>query len=323
MIKRFFGQGSERTQKTKKSIFLLFFFHMFNMIITLALVPLSIQLLGNVRYGVWVTVSSVIFWLNYLDFGIGNGLRNKVAESFALSDTQKARTYVSTAYFIFLLAALCVIIITLILNLFVNWQYVLNAPLDLSGELKLIMPFAFALFATQVFLKLINSIINADQRPALNGLISLLINGFSIGGLYILFISHNNSFLAFATVSFLMPVIILLVVSVILFKTSYTEIAPSYRCIDLSTSRALFSLGMQFFIIQAAGLVVFATQNLIISQVLGPAQVTVYNVALRYFSLVTLVFGVILTPFWSAYTEAYVKKDFIWIKKMVNKIILL
>ena len=66
---------------------------------------------------------------------------------------------------------------------------------------------------------------------------------------------------------------------------------------------------------------IFATDNLIITQLFGPADVTVYNIAYKYFNYIPIVFFVILTPMWSAYTEAYIKDDIDWIRNAVNKIL--
>lgn len=46
--------------------------------------------------------------------------------------------------------------------------------------------------------------------------------------------------------------------------------------------------------------------------------VTQYNVAYKYYNVLSMVAAIILTPFWSAFTEAYVQKDTIWMKRMVK-----
>jgi O-antigen/teichoic acid export membrane protein len=85
--------------------------------------------------------------------------------------------------------------------------------------------------------------------------------------------------------------------------------------------RELGSLGINFFIIQIAVLFIFQTSNIIIAQVLGPTEVTLYNIAFKYFSVITMFFGIIITPFWSAYTEAYIKDDILWIRKTTKKLL--
>ena len=79
-------------------------------------------------------------------------------------------------------------------------------------------------------------------------------------------------------------------------------------------------MGGQFFILQVAGLVLFSTTNLIISNKFGPDKVTNYNIAYRYFSIIPMLFSIVLTPLWSATTEAYYKKDYVWIKNSVKKV---
>ncbi|MCB0687116.1 MAG: hypothetical protein KDC53_11340, partial [Saprospiraceae bacterium] len=61
------------------------------------------------------------------------------------------------------------------------------------------------------------------------------------------------------------------------------------------------------------GLVIFSTDNLIIVQIFGPSEVPAYQVAFKYFGLITSVFSIIAVPFWSAYTDAHTKGDTGWI----------
>lgn len=62
-------------------------------------------------------------------------------------------------------------------------------------------------------------------------------------------------------------------------------------------------------------LVVYSSDNLIVSHLLGPEEVTKYNVVYRYFSIVTIAFSVVMAPFWSAITDAYIKNEMNWIRK--------
>jgi O-antigen/teichoic acid export membrane protein len=224
---------------------------------------------------------------------------------------------------IFSIGAGIVVLILVSISRFINWIKVLNAPETLRGEIDLLMQFLFVLFICQLLLKLVNAIINGDQKPALNGLISLLINFFTIIGIYGLFMVKTDSLISFGVVFLFVPVLVLLAISAIIFKTVYKNISPSIKYVDYKLSKDLLNLGIQFFIIQISGLVIFATQNLIITQLLGPAEVTVYNIAYRYFTLITMVFGVLIAPFWSAFTDAYVKHDIQWIQKAIRKITLL
>ena len=97
-IKEFFTNGHERTLKAKKNIAASFLIKGLNIGIGLILVPLTINYLNPTKYGIWITLSSVIGWFSFFDIGLGNGLRNRFAEALANKDHNLARTYVSTTY---------------------------------------------------------------------------------------------------------------------------------------------------------------------------------------------------------------------------------
>lgn len=314
------GKGS-RTEKAKKNIIVLFVIHFFNFLALMAIVPITIKYLGENQYGIWLTLSSVFMWLGNLDFGIGNGLRNKLAESFAKEDYQSAKKYLSTAYAVFAIGIFFSLLIYLVIHPFINWVFTLNAGSYDVKSLNNFVLLVFVLFAFQFLLRLLTSLINADQKPALNGFITLCINVSTLIIVVILYLLTKSSLYLYGFIISLIPFAVLLVASYVLFKRRYRHIAPSFSYIDFKSSRSLVSLGMQFFIIQIAALIVFATDNLIITHLYDPSKVTVYNIAHKYFFFVTLVFNVFLSPFWSAFTDAFVKKDFDWIRQVIKRLV--
>lgn len=287
----------------------------------MAIVPVTLNYLGKTEYGIWLTLASILSWLINLDFGLGNGLRNKLAESLALNDIKLARNYVSTAYAVFSVGILVAFIIYFTIHGLLNWADLLQAPTEYTLLFNTLVLYVIILFLVQFLLKLITSIINADQRPALNGGLSLIINSLTLLIVYLLSIYAESSLTIFALVSSGIPVLVFLIASLFLFGGHFKNISPSFKFVNLKYSSSLVKLGIQFFVIQISSLIVFTTGNIIITQLYGPKSVVTYNVAFKYFYMVPLVFNVALAPFWSAFTEAFVKQEYDWIKNSVRKLV--
>ena len=103
-------------------------------------------------------------------------------------------------------------------------------------------------------------------------------------------------------------------VNFILFKGKYKHLKPSFIAFERKYSYEIFSLGSTFFFIQIAAIIIYSTDNFIINYFLGSEEVTIYNVAFKYFMLATMGMTIILGPFWSAFTQAKAKNDMLWIR---------
>lgn len=314
-------QDSSRTGNIKRNILALFGLHGFNLLFTLWLVPLTLKCLSPYEYGIWLTLSSITMWFVSLDFGLGNGLRNKLAEALSINNTELARIYISTTYFF--LAAVCVVflIIFSVINPFINWYSILSIKTNLEVNINTVVYIVFIFFIFNFVLKLITFIISADQKPALNGFFTFIINILTIVLIYILSVTPYASLLNVGIVYSAVPSLVFLAATFTLFGTFYKKIKPSVKLIRSGYSKDLVGLGFQFFIMQISAMILFTTDNLIIAQIFTPTDVTYYNIAYKYFYTIFLIFSVILNPFWSAFTEAYVKKDFQWINNTTVKLI--
>jgi len=118
------------------------------------------------------------------------------------------------------------------------------------------------------------------------------------------------------------PVVVLIIASIYFYTGRYQNIAPSFKFIKFEYARDLLNLGVKFFIIQIAGLIIYQSSNIIIAQFFGPSEVTTYNIAYKYFSILTMGFSIITMPFWSAFTDAWAQKDILWIKKSIKNLMI-
>ncbi len=106
--------------------------------------------------------------------------------------------------------------------------------------------------------------------------------------------------------------------SFLLYYNTYKEVAPSFRKVDFNYAKDIVGLGSKFFFIQFAVIIIYQTNNIIITQIASPKDVAIFNVAYRYLSIALMSFTIIISPYWSAFTEAYVQEDYTWMKTTVK-----
>jgi len=317
-----FFSGHQRSVKAKKHILSSLFLKGISILISLILVPLTIDYLNPTRYGIWVTLMSVIVWFNFFDIGLGNGLRNKFAIAKAEGKDELARTYISTTYAIISIISVSLFVIFFIVNQFLDWGRILNTPADVL-ELEKLVFILFSVFCLQFIVKLINVVFIADQRPAMNSVINTSASLISLIVVIVLMKTTEGSLLYLGASFSIINLIVPLLAGIWFFNTSYKKYMPSFKYVEFSYVKELMNLGLRFFIMQGAALIIYMTDNMIITQTSGPEDVTPYNIAYKYFGIITMVFTIVTTPLWSANTEAYVKKDFDWMKNSMKKMIFL
>ncbi|GAB3034675.1 oligosaccharide flippase family protein [Spirosoma pulveris] len=289
------------------------------MLISLLLVPLTIDYLSKETYGTWLTISSIVTMLVFLDIGIGNGLRNKFSEAVANQDVMLARTYISTAYAIFSVIQFVFLTIFLLALPYIPLQKIFNTHIDLK-QLQFIVLVTVVAMAMKLVLDIISYVLFALQESSRVGLITFLSNALILVGTYGLIHFSSGNLIYIAVLSAFSPIIVLLLSGILLYKNKLSQYKPAFHLINWYYAKSLLSLGYKFFVIQIAVVVLFYSDNLIITHLFGPSEVTPYNVSFRYFNAITTIFTIIIAPYWSAFTEAFVKKDNEWIKKTYNSL---
>lgn len=320
IFKSFFRSRSNRTKKAQKNIILAFFIKGISILTSLLLVPLTLGYLNKYEYGVWMTLSSILVWINYFDIGLSNGLRNKLAEAIAKDDYESGRVYVSTTFFLLSVIVSVILSLFLVVNQFIDWHYILNLKADLIPNLNSIISILFSLCCVNFVIRAIGTIYISHQMPIVNDMLNCTGQILSLIYIYILTLVSKGNF-KLVTVGFtLMPIIVYLMAYPYTFFHKYKSLKPSIKSVKLSYAKDLGGLGIKFFFIQLACLVLFSTSNLIISNLFGPADVTSYNIAYKYINLISMVFVIIANPFWTAITDAYCRHEYSWIENTMRRL---
>ena len=68
--------GDIRSVKAKKNILLSFFNKIIAIVISFALVPITVNYLDQEQYGIWLTITSIVSWISFFDLGLGHGFKN-------------------------------------------------------------------------------------------------------------------------------------------------------------------------------------------------------------------------------------------------------
>ena len=316
--KKFIGTDS-RSKKMYKNTVAMIGIRGVSMILTLISAPIMLHHVDRVDYGVLLTLTSIVGWVGYMDVGLGNGLRNKLPEFLAKGDFHSAKKIVSSCYVTLTIYVALIIVIFLMVSPFVDWLGVLNSPTSDAGEIRGLTNVVFIAFCIQFLFGLINSILFAYQMPAFQSLFTFVGQFIALIALVIqVYVFDVTSVLQIGAVNSMIPPLVLFLGSIGLFRTKLEEIAPSFKLFEFKSVGSILSLGLKFFVLQMITIVLFQANSIIIARVVSPEAVVEYNLAFKYVSLLTMIFTIVITPVWSATTDAYVRKDFAWINKTIS-----
>lgn len=320
-FKHFLSKGNERTRNIKKNVIESIAIKGFSILIQLLLVPLTLNYLSPELYGIWLTLSSILLWLNFFDVGFTLGLKNKLAESIALGDYKRGKALVSTTYFIMIVIFVPLCLVLEFVLPYINWSSFLNVDQMYNEQLIDVMQVLIVCFCLQMIFNVISSILAAYQKVALSSVFPVVGNFLALIAIYLLTEFSQPSLLNLALAVSYLPVIVYFVSSVIFFRGKLKSVSPSFREIDTSLIKEIFDLGVRFFIIQIQLIVLYQSTNILISNISSPLDVVSYSISYKYLSIALMFFNILLGPLWPAFTDAYVKKDFTWMHNVYRQMI--
>jgi len=313
--------ANERDEVIRKNVLGSVLFQFFSSVLGLLIVPMCLTYIDKEKYGILINASIMIAWLQNMNFGMGFGMQNKVAEAIANNKPELAQEYVTIVYRYTTLISVALFFLGLIASFFIDWNQLFNSSVSAS-DLRAITFIAFISFLAYFIFGNIIPLFNALKQTSVPKLFGLFTNVLTIFFLFIINkYSHGN--LALIALALALPTPLLYFIgNLIFFAKGYRYLRPNWRVKNKKHINDVFSLGIRFFIMQMTTLIIFQSGTFIVTQMLGPSEVTPFTIINRYFYFIYFIFTLATTPYWSAFTEAYIKKDFLWIKKHLRILII-
>jgi O-antigen/teichoic acid export membrane protein len=290
-----------------------------NILVNLALVPLLLSFLGVEKYGVWITIYSVVSWMNMFDLGLGNGLRLELTKAFSKNRNKEIKKLISTAYLIIGSISLALIIIFLSVNYFSDLGLLLGISGASSEDVSKSIVFLVVSFVVILTLKLIGVIYSSLQLVYIDNLVNVL-SQIMFLCLLLFFVYFDAPSLLYGVA--LISTIPLILMYIFLSMNFFTKKAPSLKVSLSSYSKdiatRIIKPGFSFFIIQICCVILYSTDNFIIASIISPSAVTEYSISYKYFSFPFIIFSMYISTHWSSFIDALAKGDEAWIKQKLK-----
>ena len=292
-------------------------------VVVLLMVPLTLNCLGTYQNGVWLTISSMLVWIDQMDIGLGNGLRNRLATHLAHGDTDMAQRIVSSTMAMLACIMVPILIILLLLIWLTDVYSLLNVDPTIVPELRTALYAAVTLVCMTFVLKFIGNVYMGMQLPAVSNLLIALGQTVALAATALLYYTHHATFFLVVVVNTAAPLAVYFLAYPYTFYRRYSYLRPKLSLVNLRSALELANLGVKFFWLQIASIIQFMTANILISKFFTPEMVTPYQITYRYMSLVIVAFTVVCMPFWNATTDAYERGDMAWIRNASHKLALI
>ncbi len=291
-------------------------FKVLSVVLGLLLTKYNLRYLGVSLFGIWATIASVASWINYGDWGIGNGVRNGLAEAFAHNDTEKQRKLIVTSFrSLFIIACVLFCIIAIVTEIIVSIGII-------EGFARLPMHITNGFFCADLFLGIGKAFAYGYQKSWVASFGGALTTGLKLLTVLLLIACGlKENLILFAILSGICGMCVNVSVLLVFVKKIGVPHHPSYY--DKSLGKQISGMGIKFFVIQIACLVLYASDNLIIKTILTNQDVTKYELINKVYNAGDSFFAIFMVALWSAVAYAFAKNDTKWIKKEIKRMLLI
>jgi O-antigen/teichoic acid export membrane protein len=281
-------------------------------------VPLTLTYLGKERYGLWMTISSIVAMLTFADFGMGNGLLNALAAADGENDRLSIQKFVSSAFYLLSGTALVIAILFGAAYPWVRWAglFNVNSLLAQAESAPAVAAFA-ACFIVNLPLGIVPRIQNGHQEGYVSNIWQALGSVLSIIG--VLLAVHLKWGLPRLILAVSGGPVIATIANGVSIARLRPWLLPRWHYFRWTTTRILAGSGFLFFLLQVGYVMSFSADNLIAARIAGASAVPQYAVAQRVFLMVALLQSTWLAPLWPAYGEAIQRGDIAWVRRTLKR----
>lgn len=291
-------------------------------VFTLITVPMTLHYLGSERYGIWMTMISILAWLSVSDLGLANGLTPLLSAAIGQNKTSQAKQYISTTIWLLLaISGICSTIFAITWSQ-IDWQSALNVSnSSLSAEISTSILIAVLTLLFSLPLKVTQRVYLATQMGLQANLWQLATAAASVIGIFIA--TKSDGGLISLVTGYSLAQLLTGVVNIFwLFLKTHPHLRPSLKP-KFEHLKHVSSMGSLFLLNQIATLIIFQKDSILISTTLNPTETANYNIVWQMFFFLNAI-NILASPHLSpAFGDAYAHNDHKWMRHVASRYILI
>lgn len=272
--------------------------------------PLVHDALNPSGFGAWVTLASIATLGAFLDFGLANGAMNLVAAAHAREDRREVYSLVLGAWRILTRTAVLLSLVALVLLACLPWS-------DLLGLDKDMGPQARAAAAATLLAMVAGVPLGLALRMQLA--IGSAKSGYRLGAaghvlacITTILLAHHGASLPVLVAATLWPPALASMANTLRFARRLRDSTPIGAGTNQTRVVAIQREGLLFFVLQLAAALAYASDLPLISALASADEAGRYAVVQRLFSLGPLALGLLWTPLWPVYRQAFARQEYAW-----------
>lgn len=296
-----------------KSILGSTIFKLASSVVAFVSVPLLLTTLGTNDYGIWVTLTALVAWLNLFDFGSGYSLKNKVTEALVESNTKALQSLIAGTIQFYVLSTIVILIVFGFCLFFIR-AFRENFLLTIIIYLPVILAFPFTLghFMMQGLKKfnLFNSLLLIQTIIWLLFIVLFKLEIFK-PDIYRIAVVYS---LLYVLVNF----------SIFFISLKYLNFNWKELLLwnHFKSSKDSLLVGGRFFLLQVSSLLLFSLGNLMTYDNLQNIDVAQFDTVNKIYLMGMTIFNVLITIYWSEISHAKALNDSLMLRKIQKQLLL-
>lgn len=236
--------------------------------------PFVVHHLGNLTYGVWVIIMSLIAYMNLLDLGLRGAVTRFVSKGSSLANHEESNQAVSGALWIRLWISVAIIVAGLVVS--AGFNHVFKIPTELQQTARIAVLITAVTVAINLWCGVFGGVLAALHRYDLTSAVSILQTCMRAAGI-IWLLRAGYGILGLALWDFCTAIAANSVLCFLCFKV-YPQLKVAFGRPDSATLKKLWNYSFYAFLINVAVQVTYYTDNVVVGAFLSPAAVTLYAI---------------------------------------------
>lgn len=303
MLRRFLSD------KRLKNASLTTIMNMLNQAVTiltsLISIPIILNYVGTEQFALWMVLTTALSFISFSDFGIGIGVQDAISRHFAKGQNEEIKKIFSTS-----LSILIVISLLFIFLFFILFYFIESSKIYYSVVL---------IFTLGIVAGLITRIFSAIQKGFIIAFVQLISRCIAFSLLFV-FVYHKVDF---SIIVFLIGgtsyLFVILFGLPFLFFFNRNIFSFSFKSIDIYHFKGVLNIGILGLFASISMYLINNTLPFLLSIKYSAHVISNFAIAYKIISLPVMVVSFVFIPLWPAITEAYMKKDYIWINNIIKK----